>query len=186
MSATDSFKAFRIFNEDGRISGRLVDATLDELTPGEVVIRASHSSVNYKDALAGTGSGKILRTFPLIGGIDVAGTVISSTDPRHREGDRVLVTGYDLGVANDGGYAAVVRVKGDWVVPLPDGLTELEAMSFGTAGFTAALAIARLEHDGLTPDKGPVVVTGATGGVGSVAVAALARLGYRVTAITGK
>jgi NADPH2:quinone reductase len=130
-----------------------VDATLDELTPGEVVIQASHSSVNYKDALAGTGSGKILRTFPLIGGIDVAGTVISSADPRHREGDRVLVTGYDLGVANDGGYASVVRVKGDWVVPLPDGLTALEAMSFGTAGFTAALAILRLEHDGLTPDR---------------------------------
>ena len=181
-----SFKAFRISNAEGKISGSIVDATLDELTPGDVVIKAEYSSVNYKDALAATGTGKILRRFPLIGGIDVAGIVMSSTDRRFREGDRVLVTGYDLGVAQDGGYAACVRVPADWVVPIPDGLTTRDAMILGTAGFTAGLAILRLERNGLAPDQGTVAVTGATGGVGSVAIAALARLGYKVTAITGK
>jgi acrylyl-CoA reductase (NADPH) len=150
------------------------------------LIEASYSSVNYKDALAATGTGKILRRFPLIGGIDVAGVVASSSDPRFRDSDRVLVTGYDLGVANDGGYAGYVRVPADWVVPLPDGLTPFEAMALGTAGFTAGLSVVRLERNGLNPVKGPVVVTGASGGVGSIAVAVLARLGYHVTAITGK
>jgi NADPH2:quinone reductase len=158
-----SFRAFRIFNDEGTIAGRLVDATVDELTPGEVLIKAEYSSVNYKDALAGTGTGKILRKFPLIGGIDVAGTVASSASPAFAPGDRVLVTGYDFGVANDGGYAAYVRVPAAWVVRVPDGLTSFEAMALGTAGFTAA-----------------------TGGVGSIAVAALTRLGYDVTAMTGK
>jgi acrylyl-CoA reductase (NADPH) len=181
-----TFKAFRIVNEDGTIHGSVVNATLDELTPGDVVIEASYSSVNYKDALAGTGTGKILRRFPLIGGIDVAGVVASSTDSRFRQGDEVLVTGYDLGVANDGGYAAYVRVPADWVVPLPRGLTLFEAMALGTAGFTAGLSVLRLERNGLRPANGKVVVTGSTGGVGSIAIAALARLGYDVTAITGK
>jgi NADPH2:quinone reductase len=181
-----SFKAFRITNTDGKISGSVVDATLDELTPGDVVIKAEYSSVNYKDALAATGAGKILRRFPLIGGIDTAGVVTSSTDGRFREGDRVLATGYDLGVARDGGYASLVRVPADWVVRIPDGLTPREAMILGTAGFTAGLSILRLERNGLTTGQGPVVVTGATGGVGSIAIAALARLGYEVTAITGK
>lgn len=180
------FRAFRIFSEDGRVGGRLVEATLDELTPGDVVIQAAYSSVNYKDALAATGTGKILRRFPLVGGIDVAGTVESSADARFAPGDPVLVTGYDLGVAHDGGYAGWVRVPGDWVVPLPAGLSLLDAMACGTAGFTAALAITRLERAGLAPGHGPVAVTGATGGVGSIAVAALSRLGYDVTAITGK
>jgi len=183
---TPAFRAFRIFSEDGRISGRLVDATLDELSPGDVVIKAAYSSVNYKDALAATGAGKILRRFPLVGGIDVAGTVESSGDARFAPGDQVLVTGYDLGVAHDGGYAGCVRVPGDWVVPVPAGLSLLEAMACGTAGFTAALAVTRLERAGLSPGQGPVAVTGATGGVGSIAVAALSRLGYEVTAITGK
>ena len=181
-----SFKAFRITNAEGTISGSIVDATLDELTPGDVVIKAEYSSVNYKDALAATGTGKILKRFPLIGGIDVAGTVASSTDSRFREGDRVLVTGYDFGVAQDGGYAAFVRVRADWVVPIPEGLTPREAMVLGTAGFTAGLAIVRLERNGLAPGRGEIAVTGATGGVGSIAIAALARLGYDVTAITGK
>lgn len=180
------FPAFRITNDGGRVQGRVVEMTLDELTPGEVVIRASHSSVNYKDALAATGAGKILRRFPLVGGIDVAGTVESSADPRVRAGDAVLVTGHDLGVAHDGGYAGYVRVPADWVVPMPPGLTALEAMTYGTAGFTAALSVVRLERNGLAPGQGAVAVTGATGGVGSVAVAVLARLGYAVTAITGK
>ena len=181
-----SFPAFRITNDGGKVSGSIVEATLDELTPGEVVIKAEYSSVNYKDALAATGAGKILRRFPLIGGIDAAGVVMSSADGRFREGDRVLVTGYELGVAQDGGYAAYVRVPADWVVRIPDGLTSREAMILGTAGFTAGLAILRLERNGLVPGQGPVAVTGATGGVGSVSIAALARLGYEVTAITGK
>jgi acrylyl-CoA reductase (NADPH) len=181
-----SFKAFRITNTDGKISGAIVDTTLDELTPGDVVIKAEYSSVNYKDALAATGTGKILKRFPLIGGIDVAGTVMSSGDRRFREGDRVLVTGYEFGVAQDGGYAAFVRVPADWVVPIPDGLTTRDAMILGTAGFTAGLAIVRLERNGLATGQGAIAVTGATGGVGSVAIAALARLGYEITAITGK
>jgi NADPH2:quinone reductase len=182
----DAFKAFRIFDTDGRVSGAIVDATLDELSAGDVVIAAAYSSVNYKDALAATGAVKILKRFPLIGGIDVAGTVASSTDARFHEGDRVLVTGYDLGVGNDGGYSAYARVPADWVVALPTGLSVLDVMAIGTAGFTAALSVIRLEQNGLTPGKGPVVVTGATGGVGSIAVAILAGLGYEVTAVTGK
>jgi NADPH2:quinone reductase len=181
-----SFRAFRITNNGGQTGGSIVEATLDELTPGDVVIKAEFSSVNYKDALAATGTGKILRRFPLIGGIDVAGTVASSTDLRWREGDRVLVTGYDLGVSQDGGYAGYVRVPADWVVRIPDGLTSRDAMVLGTAGFTAGLAIVRLERNGLAPGQGRIAVTGATGGVGSVAIAALSRLGYDVTAITGK
>lgn len=180
------FRAFRIHNENDQVRGALVDATLDELSPGDVVIRAAYSSVNYKDALAGTGTGKILRRFPLIGGIDVSGVVDSSADSRFQPGDQVLVTGYDLGVQHDGGYAGCVRVPAEWVVPIPTGLTLFEAMVLGTAGFTAGLAIVRLEQMGLRPGSGPVIVTGATGGVGSVAVAGLARLGYEVTAMTGK
>jgi acrylyl-CoA reductase (NADPH) len=181
-----SFKAFRITNTQGKISAAIVETTLDELTAGDVVIKAEYSSVNYKDALAATGTGKILKRFPLIGGIDVAGVVTSSADRRFREGDRVLVTGYDLGVAQDGGYGAFVRVPADWVVLMPEGLTSRDAMIFGTAGFTAGLAILRLERNGLAPGQGPVAVTGASGGVGSIAIAALARLGYEVTAISGK
>jgi NADPH2:quinone reductase len=180
------FRAYRIFEENGKVQGRLVQATLDELSPGEVVINAAYSCVNYKDALAGTGAGKILRRFPLIGGIDVSGTVESSTDPRFRPGDPVVVTGYNLSVSHDGGYAEVVRVPADWIVPLPPGLTLFEAMVIGTAGFTAGLSIVEMERNGLTPARGRVIVTGATGGVGSIAVAALAARGYQVTALTRK
>jgi acrylyl-CoA reductase (NADPH) len=180
------FRAFRIYSENDTVRAAIVDATLDELSPGEVVVRAAYSSVNYKDALAATGTGKILRRFPLIGGIDVSGVVDSSSDSRFRPGDEVLVTGYDFGVQHDGGYAGYVRVPAEWVVPIPAGLTLFEAMALGTAGFTAGLAIVRLEQLGLRPGRGPVLVTGATGGVGSVAVASLARLGYEVTAMTGK
>jgi len=180
------FTAYRIFDENGRISGRLTQTTLDGTSPGDVVIKAAYSSVNYKDALAATGAGRILRRFPLTGGIDVAGAVVSSDDGRFNPGDLVLVTGYDLGVAHDGGFAEYVRVPGDWVVPLPEGLTPRHAMTLGTAGFTAGLSIVELERNDLKPGAGPVVVTGATGGVGSVAVAALAALGYQVTAVTGK
>ncbi len=182
----DTFSAYRIFNENDTIVARLVEATLDELSQGEVVIRTAYSSVNYKDALAATGAGKILRRFPLIGGIDVAGSVASSSDDRYRGGDQVLVTGYDLGVASDGGFSEYVRVPADWVVPIPDGLSPFDTMAIGTAGFTAALSVVQLERNGLTTTDGPVIVTGATGGVGSVAVELLARLGYEVTAVTGK
>ena len=182
----DTFRAFRIFETDGKSQGKLVEATLDELTPGDVVIKAAYSSVNYKDALAGTGAGKILRRFPLIGGIDVSGSVVSSTDARFQEGADVLVTGYDMSVTHDGGYAGYVRVPAGWVVPLPKGLTLFEAMAIGTAGFTAALSIVEMERNGLTPGSGPVIVTGSTGGVGSIAVELLATLGYEVTALTGK
>src|SRR5215471_16191862 len=178
--------AFKIFDVNGKISGRVVQVSIDELSEGSVVIKASFSSVNYKDALAGTGAGKILRRFPLIGGIDVAGTVESSTDSRFKPGDNVLVTGYDLGVAHDGGYSAYVRVPAEWVVPVPNGLSLLDAMAIGTAGFTAALSVVELERNGLAPANGPVIVTGATGGVGSIAVQCLAARGYDVTALTGK
>ena len=179
------FRAFRIFNDSEQIAGRVVETTLDELTPGDVVIKAAFSSVNYKDALAATTS-RIIRTFPRIGGIDAAGTVVSSADSRFKEGDQVIATSYEIGVGNDGGYSEYVRVPGEWVVPLPAGLTLFESMALGTAGFTAALAIMRLEHNGLRPGHGPVAVTGATGGVGGIAISLLEGLGYKVTAITGK
>jgi NADPH2:quinone reductase len=180
------FRAFKVFSEDGKIAGRVVEQSLEGLSEGAVVIKAAFSSVNYKDALAGTGAGKIMRRFPLVGGIDVAGTVESSADPRFSAGDAVLVTGYDLGVAHDGGYAERVRVPAEWVVPLPAGLSSREAMAIGTAGFTAALSLVEMERNGLAPASGPVVVTGATGGVGSIAVQCLAARGYEVTAFTGK
>jgi len=182
----NTFKAFRVFDDGGAISGRIVDVLLADLSDGAVVIRSAFSSVNYKDALAATGAGKIMRRFPLIGGIDVAGTVESSSDSRFKPGDAVLVTGYDLGVAHDGGYAAYVRAPADWVVAVPKGLSLFEAMAIGTAGFTAALSVVEMELNGLSPASGPVIVTGATGGVGSIAVQCLAARGYEVTALTGK
>jgi acrylyl-CoA reductase (NADPH) len=182
----NTFRAFRVFDEGGQVQGRVVDAALDELSAGAVVIKAEYSSVNYKDAMAATGAGKILRRFPVIPGIDVSGSVESSEDPRFRPGDPVLVTGYDLGVANDGGYSQYVRVPADWVVPTPAALSAFDVMAIGTAGFTAALSIVELERNGLKPTNGPIIVTGATGGVGSLAVQCLAALGYEVTALTGK
>jgi NADPH2:quinone reductase len=180
-----AFPAFRVFQEDGKIIGRYVQMALDELTPGEVVIKAAYSSVNYKDALAGTGSGKIMRRFPLVAGIDVAGTIVDGAG-RFREGDPVLVTGYDLGVGQDGGYAGYVRVPADWVMRVPAPFSLFDAMAIGTAGFTAALSVLDLEQNDLTPARGPVIVTGATGGVGVIALLLLAARGYQVTAMTGK
>jgi len=184
--AMGKFKAYRIYNEEGKVQARLVEAMLDELDPGEVVIKTAFSSVNYKDALAATGAGKIVRRFPCIGGVDACGTVASSTDARFKQGDQVICTSFDLGVAHDGGYSEYMRVPAAWVVPLPKGLTLFDAMALGTAGFTAGLAVERMEHDGLKPANGPVVVTGATGGVGSIAIDILAGAGYQVTALTGK
>lgn len=183
----DRFKAFRLFNENGKTAGRVVELGLEDLSPGEVVFRTACSSVNYKDALAATGSGgKIVRRFPLVGGIDAAGTVVSSTDSRFKPGDEVICTSYDLGVAHDGGYAGYCRVPAEWVVPLPKGLTHFDAMAIGTAGYTAALAISLLEQNDMKPDNGKVVVNGATGGVATLAIDMLSALGYAVTAITGK
>lgn len=183
---TPQFLAYRIFSEDEKSSSRFVEMTLGELDPGEVVIRVAYSSVNYKDALAATGAGKVIRRFPCIGGVDAAGVVESSQDERFKPGDEVIVTGYDMGVAHDGGFAEYARVPADWVVRLPQGLSLFEAMALGTAGFTAALAIHRLEQNDLSPENGKVIVTGATGGVGSLAIQMLAQLGYHVVALTGK
>lgn len=181
-----NFKAYRIHQEDGQIVGRFDHLNLDDLSDGEVVIRARYSSINYKDALAATGAGKIMRRFPLVAGIDVAGHVESSSDERYAPGDPVLVTGCGLGEDYDGGYSEFVRARGDWVIPVPTGMDAHQAMCLGTAGFTAALAITRLEHNGLQPGGGPVAVTGASGGVGSLAVNMLAGRGYSTTAVTGK
>jgi NADPH2:quinone reductase len=180
------FQAYRIFDENGKSQGRFSELSLADLDPGEVVIKTHYSSVNFKDSLAATGAGKVIRRFPCVGGIDVSGVVASSADARFKAGDEVLVTGYDMGVAHDGGYAEYVRVPAAWVVALPQGLTLFDAMALGTAGFTAALAIHRLEQNELSPDKGKVIVTGATGGVGSLAIQMLAQLGYQVVAYTGK
>ena len=180
------FKAYLIQEVDGKTQSSFVQMEGHQLDAGEVTIRVAYSSVNYKDALAATGAGRIIRRFPCVGGIDLSGIVEASGDPRFKVGDAVLATSYDIGVAHHGGYAEFARLPADWVRPLPDGLSLLEAMALGTAGFTAALAIIRMEENGLTPDKGPVIVTGATGGVGGLAVDMLARLGYQVTALTGK
>lgn len=181
-----SFRAYRIHEQDGKVQGRLESTDLDALSPGNVVIRALWSDVNYKDALAGTGKGKILRRFPLVGGIDVAGVVDSSEDPRFNAGDSVLVVGCGLSENHDGGYAEYVRVPGDWVVPLPEGLSLRDSMAIGTAGFTAGIAVDRMQHNGQRPETGPILVNGATGGVGGFAIDMFAGLGYQVMAFTGK
>jgi putative YhdH/YhfP family quinone oxidoreductase len=182
----DSFKALLIEERDGQVVSAITQMDESRLDSGEVTIRVAYSSVNYKDALAATGAGKIIRRFPCVGGIDLSGIVIKSADPRFKEGDAVIATSFDIGVAHHGGYAEIARVPADWVVPLPAGLSLYEAMALGTAGFTAALAIVRMEENRLTPANGPVIVTGATGGVGSLAVDMLAKIGYRVVALTGK
>ena len=180
------FTAFRIHRRDGKIAGRFDQVTLDDLTPGDVVVRVHYSDINYKDALAATGTAPILRKYPLAGGIDLAGEVVSSSDPRYTPGQKVLVTGCGLSETQDGGYSEYSRLQGDWVIPLPAGMSGHDAMRLGTAGFTAALAIHRMEHNGQIPAKGPVLVTGATGGVGSLAINMLAGRGYEVVAVSGK
>ncbi len=183
----ESFRSFRIhLNEDKSIAANFETMTIDGLTEGDVVIQVSHSTINYKDALAATGKGRILRKYPLNGGIDLAGQVAASSDERWQEGDSVLVVGCGLSEVHDGGYSEFARVPGDCVVPMPAGLTAYEAMAFGTAGFTAAIAVIRMEDNGQIPQRGPIVVTGATGGVGSMAIAMLSNLGYEVTALSGK
>ncbi len=182
----ESFRAFRIDQDNDQIVAGFCDLGLDDLSPGEVVIKVSYSTINYKDALAATGAGKILRTYPLVGGIDLAGTVVSSEDERFDTGNEVLVNGCGLSETVDGGYAEYARVKADAVVPVPGGMTAAQAMQIGTAGYTAALAIHRMEQNNQLPEDGPIVVTGATGGVGSIAVDMLDARGYEVVAVTGK
>ena len=179
-----SFKAFRIHNQDGKITAHFDQVMLDEIGIGNVVIRVVYSTINYKDALAATGAGRIIKHYPLVAGIDLAGFVHSSEDPRFNVGDPVLAVGCGLGEEHDGGYAEYAKVKGDWIVPLPDGLKLSEAMAIGTAGFTAAMAIQRMEENGQTTANGPVLVTGASGGVGSIAISMLSGLGYNVTALS--
>ena len=186
MSIPATFRAFRIHNDAAGYRGGVETLTLGDLNPGEVVIKTAYSSINYKDALAGTGKGKILRQFPLVGGIDVAGHVVASTDAAFKEGDAVLVTGSGLSETRDGGYAEYARLDARWVIPLPAGLSLREAMILGTAGFTAALGLLRMEDNRQTPALGPLAVTGATGGVGSLAVAIYRKAGYDVHAISGK
>ncbi|MBL8268857.1 oxidoreductase [Steroidobacter sp.] len=181
-----SFRAFRIHQEGGKIVSRLETIGLNDLAEGEVVVKVRYSTINYKDALAATGASKILRRYPLVGGIDLSGEVVSSSDPAFQPGQKVLVTGSELSETRDGGYAEYARLKSDSVVPIPTGLDEFQAMAIGTAGYTAALAIHRMEQNGQQPDNGEVVVTGATGGVGSIAIDMLAARGYSVVAVTGK
>jgi acrylyl-CoA reductase (NADPH) len=180
----DKFKAFRVHNQDGRIEARFDRVTIDEIGTGNVIIKSAFSSINFKDALAATGAGRIMKRFPLVAGIDAAGYVHKSEDDRFKPGDPVIVVGCGLGEEHDGGYSEYVRVKGDWIVPLPVGLSLREAMAIGTAGFTAAMAIQRMEDNGQTPEKGPIFVTGATGGVGGIAITMLSGLGYKVAALT--
>jgi putative YhdH/YhfP family quinone oxidoreductase len=186
MNIPANFRAFRIHDDAAGYRSGIERIALDDLNAGEVVIKTAYSSVNFKDALAGTGKGKILRRFPLVGGIDVAGHVVASSAPAFKEGDAVLVTGSGLSETRDGGYAEYARLESKWVVALPDGLSLRESMILGTAGFTAALALLRMTENRQTPDLGPLAVTGATGGVGSLAIAIFAKAGYEVHAISGK
>jgi putative YhdH/YhfP family quinone oxidoreductase len=181
-----SFKAFRIHDDGDGYRAGIESMGIDDLSEGDVVIRGEWSGINYKDALAATGKGKILKKFPLVGGIDVAGEVVSSESKRFKPGDKVLVTGCNLSEKRDGGYSQYLRMDARDVVPLPDGLTTREAMGIGTAGFTAALALYRMEALGQEPASGAIVVTGASGGVGSFAIDILSNAGYEVHAITGK
>src|SRR5215510_66809 len=181
-----TFKAIVVEKSDGGQKVHLTDFDEANLMEGDVTIRVEWSTVNYKDGLAITGKAPVARRFPMIAGIDLAGTVESSSHPQWKPGDRVILNGWGLGETHLGAYAEKARGKGDWLVPMPAGMTGREAMAIGTAGYTAMLAVQALERHGITPDRGPVVVTGAAGGVGSVAVAVLAKLGYRVTASTGR
>jgi acrylyl-CoA reductase (NADPH) len=181
------FKALRVFDEGGKVIPRVTEVALSELSTGEVVFQTAYSSVNYKDALAATGTGgKIIRTYPRIAGIDAAGTVISSADGRCKAGDEVICTSYEFGVGHDGGWSQVCRVPADWIVPLPKGLSLFEAAALGVAGYTAGLAMELLELNGMTPGGGKVLVNGATGGVSTLVIEMLAQKGYTVVAVTGK
>ncbi|MEH7522655.1 acryloyl-CoA reductase [Bacillus sp. JJ1503] len=180
------FKALIVDKVDNDFSVQVKSLKIEDLNEGNVIIHVEYSSVNYKDGLASIPNGKIVNKYPFIPGIDIAGTVVSSKDPRFKEGDKVIATSYEIGVSHFGGFSEYAQLNADWIVHLPEGLTPKEAMAYGTAGFTAALSILRLHQNGITPDRGEILVTGATGGVGSLAVAILSKLGYSVVASTGK
>ncbi|MEE3954818.1 acryloyl-CoA reductase [Peribacillus frigoritolerans] len=180
------FDALVVNKQDDQFTVNIQQLSLDDLPQGEVLIRVHYSGVNYKDSLAAIPNGNIVSSYPIVPGIDMAGVVVSSEDSRFKEGDEVIATSYGIGVSQSGGYSQFARVPAEWIVPLPDGLTMKEAMIIGTAGFTAALSVLRLEENNLTPEQGSVLVTGATGGVGSFAVSILSKLGYSVEASTGK
>ncbi|WP_110928691.1 NADPH:quinone oxidoreductase family protein [Bacillus massiliglaciei] len=182
----DSFEALVVNKQDGDFSAAIQTITGNDLPDGEVVIQVHYSGVNYKDSLAGIPDGNIVSSYPMVPGIDLAGIVVSSQDPKFKEGDEVIATSYEIGVTHYGGYSEYARIPSKWVVPLPEGLSLKEAMIIGTAGFTAALSVQRLEDNSVSPEKGSVLVTGATGGVGSFAVSILSTLGYEVEASTGK
>lgn len=185
-AAPSHFKAFRIHDDEQGYRAVVEDIGISDQSEGDVVIRAEWSGINFKDALAGTGKGKILRKFPMSGGIDVAGTVVESSAAAFKPGDAVLVTGSGLSETRDGGFAEYLRLDSHWIIPLPAGLSSREAMIIGTAGFTAALSLHRMELAGQAPGQGPVLVTGASGGVGSIAIDILASAGYEVHAVSGK
>ena len=180
------FKAILIRKDGDKQSVDDVELALDDLMPGDVTVAVTHSTVNYKDGLALSGRAPIVRRFPMIPGIDLAGTVEHSTNRDFKEGDKVLLNGFGLSETHYGGYSEYARVKADWLVPLPKAFTPAQAMAIGTAGYTAMLSVLALEDSGINPERGPIVVTGASGGVGSIAVALLAKLGYRVIASTGR
>jgi len=182
----ENFTAFVVEKNEDTFIADYKSLTVNDLPEGEVLIKVEYSSVNYKDGLASIPNGKIVRSYPFVPGIDLAGVVEKSEDPRFQKGDRVIATSYEIGVSHYGGFSEYAKIPAEWVVPLPDGLTLKEAMIYGTAGFTAALSVHRLEENGVTPEKGKVLVTGATGGVGSMAVAMLAKRGFEVVASTGK
>ncbi|MCM3782874.1 acryloyl-CoA reductase [Neobacillus mesonae] len=180
------FQAYIVRKDEEGFSAGIKEMTLSDLPEEAVTIQVEYSSVNYKDGLASIENGKVVRSYPIIPGIDLAGTVISSSDDRFKPGDKVLATGFGLGVKQSGGYSPFARVPADWLIPLPEGLTTKEAMSIGTAGFTSAMSVESLIRVGVTKDSGPILVTGASGGVGSMAISILSKLGYEVIASTGK
>lgn len=180
------FKALRIFEENGKFNRKIIERSIEHLPEGDVLIQVKYSSLNYKDALSARGHKGITRQYPHTPGIDAAGIVSHSKVETFKEGDKVLVTGYDLGMNTDGGFGEYIRVPAEWIVPLPDNLSLLESMVLGTAGFTAGIALFEFQRRDLFPEKGKILVTGSTGGVGSVAVAMLSKAGYNVTASTGK
>ena len=184
--ADDSFPALVLAENDGKVSGEIRDLTEADLPEGDTTVRIEYSCVNYKDGLIVNGLGKLVRNYPHVPGVDFSGTVEASSHPRYKAGDRVVLTGWRVGEAHWGGFAGKARVDGDWLVPLPDGIDTRQAMAVGTAGFTAMLCVLALEDHGVTPQSGTVIVTGAAGGVGSVAIAILAKLGYTVAAVTGR
>jgi acrylyl-CoA reductase (NADPH) len=182
----DPFKALVLHQMERKTTASIESVSEEDLPEGDVLVAVEYSSLNYKDGLAVTGKGKVVLVFPIVPGVDLAGTVLTSESPAFKPGDRIVVTGWGLGERQWGGYARKARVRSEWILPMPAGLDARRAMAIGTAGFTAMLCVMALEEAGVAPDSGPVLVTGAGGGVGSIAVAILANLGYQVTALTGR